>query len=230
MLAQLAKPAKGVSAIWLSHQLEVTYKTAFVWYHKVREAITCEQHTGRLRGQVEIDGAYFGGYVRPKNHRPQQVDRRRLAHRSSKRQCVVVMRERHGRSRAFVCSESEAAALVPEIVEPGSAIFTDEGSQYNRIAARYALKMVNHSERYADGDASTNWAESYFARLRRAELGTHHHIAGRYLRSYANESCWREDRRRCDNQQKFDELLRITSHHPVSRQWKGYWQRRKEVA
>lgn len=227
IIAELVKPAKGASAIWLSHQLEVTYKTAFVWYHKMREAMTTEQHSGKLRGLVEIDGAYFGGHVRPRNHRPKQVDRRRLPHKSSKRKCVVVMRERYGRSRAFVCSESDGASRVPQVVEPGSAIYTDEGPQYNRIAARYVLKMVNHSERYADGDASTNWAESYFSRLRRAEMGTHHHVAGPYLTGYANEACWREDHRRCGTQEKFDDLLRITTNHPVSRQWKGYWQRRK---
>jgi hypothetical protein len=29
----------------------------------------------------------------------------------------------------------------------------------------------------SDDGASTNWAESYFARLRRGEIGHHHHIA-----------------------------------------------------
>jgi hypothetical protein len=37
------------------------------------------------------------------------------------------------------------------------------------------------------------------SRLRRAEIGTHHHIAGPYLASYAAEMDWREDRRRVSN-------------------------------
>ncbi|MEP7221904.1 MAG: IS1595 family transposase [Novosphingobium sp.] len=227
LIAHFVNAAKGLSAVRMSQELEVTYKTAFVWKHKLREAVTTKQHTGKLRGQVEIDGAYFGGHVRPRNKAPKRVDRRRLIHKSSKRQCVVIMRERNGRSRAFVCSESEAANRVPQIVEPGSVIYTDEGPQFNRIAARYVLKMVNHSERYADGDTSSNWAESYFARLRRAEMGTHHHISGPYLLGYANESSWREDRRRYSNEDNYGEILRLTTHHAVSRQWKGYWQRRK---
>ena len=47
---------------------------------------------------------------------------------------------------------------------------------------------------------------------------------------YANESSWREDRRRYTNEENYDQLLNLTTHHPVSRQWKGYWQRRKEAA
>ena len=58
--AQLAKPAKGVSAIWLSHELEITYKTAFVWYHKFREALTVEQHIGKLRGELEYRDQFVG--------------------------------------------------------------------------------------------------------------------------------------------------------------------------
>ncbi len=230
LIAHHVKAVKNISAIRMSVELEVQYKTAFVWCHKLRDVITAHQHTGKLRGEVEIDGGYFGGYIKPKNHQPQRKDRRRLTHKQSKRKCVVIMRERHGRSRAFVCSESDGAHKAQDVIESGSAIYTDDAGEYNRLAARYTLTKVNHSQRYADGDACTNWAESYFARLRRAEMGTHHHMSGKYLLGYANEVSWREDRRRYGGQENYEELLRFASGHPVSRQWKGYWQRRKEAA
>ena len=47
--------------------------------------------------------------------------------------------------------------------------------------------------------ACTNWAESYFSRLRRAEMGQHHHISGKYLLAYAREMAWKEDNRRVAN-------------------------------
>jgi hypothetical protein len=56
-----------------------------------------------------------------------------------------------------------------------------------------------HSVAYKDEDVCTNQAESYFSRLRRAEIRTHHHIAGPYLIAYANEMAWREDNRRVPN-------------------------------
>jgi len=46
------------------------------------------------------------------------------------------------------------------------------------LHARYLTKRINHSLAYADGKTSTNQAESFFSRLRRAEIGIHHHIAG----------------------------------------------------
>jgi hypothetical protein len=42
-------------------------------------------------------------------------------------------------------------------------------------------------------------AEEYFSRLRRAEIGIHHHIVGAHLLRYAQESSWREDNRRVSN-------------------------------
>ena len=50
-----------------------------------------------------------------------------------------------------------------------------------------------------NGEACTNNAESFFSRMRRAEIGTHHSIAGPYLSAYASEMAWREDHRRKSN-------------------------------
>jgi ISXO2-like transposase domain len=38
-------------------------------------------------------------------------------------------------------------------------------------------------------------AESFYSRPRRAEVGTHHHIARSYLAAYAAEMDWWEDNR-----------------------------------
>ena len=61
------------------------------------------------------------------------------------------------------------------------------------------MKRINHQEAYSDDGACTNMAEEYFSRLRRAEIGHHHHIAGDYLLRYAQESPRREDNRRVTN-------------------------------
>src|SRR4051812_49455924 len=50
--------------------LDVQYKTAFVLAHKLREAMTAATKALRIGGDgrtAEIDGAWFGGHVRPQN-------------------------------------------------------------------------------------------------------------------------------------------------------------------
>ena len=68
-------------------------------------------------------------------------------------------------------------------------------------------------------------AESFFSRLRRSEIGVHHHFAGRYLSCYANEMAWRENNRRVSNGAQYLGVTAAALNAPVSRQWKGYWQR-----
>jgi ISXO2-like transposase domain len=65
----------------------------------------------------------------------------------------------------------------------------------------------------------------FFSRLRRAQIGTHHHFNGRYLGAYASEMAWREDNRRISNGELYLMASNAALAHSVSRQWKGYWQR-----
>ena len=91
---------------------------------------------------------------------------------------------------------------------------------------KFLTKRINHEECYSDGEACTNAAESFFSRIRRAEIGVHHKLAGNYLGAYASEMAWREDNRRRSNGAQYLTVVGAALKHPVSRQWKGYWQRR----
>ena len=59
-IAIFVNAAKGVSALQLGRDLDVSYKTAFVLAHKLREAMAADQAAHQPAGEVEIDGAYFG--------------------------------------------------------------------------------------------------------------------------------------------------------------------------
>lgn len=226
-IAIFTNGAKGYSALQLSRDLDCQYKTAFVLAHKLREAMTAALAGDKLAGEVEVDGGYFGGYVKPANMKENRRDRRLVRNQNGKRQVVVIMRERDGRSRPFVAaSEAAGVPVIAANVAEGSTVYADEASVYDALHARFLTKRINHSEAYSDGQACTNMAESFFSRLRRAEVGTHHHIAGRYLNAYACEMAWREDHRRVSNGEQFLAIVGAALDHPVSRQWKGYWQRR----
>jgi hypothetical protein len=74
-------------------------------------------------------------------------------------------------------------------------------------------------------NSSCDQAESYFSRLRRAELGQNHRISGKYLAAYAVEMAWREDTRRRPNGTLHALAAGAALGPPVSRMWKGYWLR-----
>ncbi len=225
-IAIFTNGAKGHSALQLSRDLDCQYKTAFVMTHKLREAMAKARDDEKLSGEVEVDGAYFGGYVKPANEKENRRDRRLSENQSGKRQVVVVMRERGGRTLPFVAkAEREGVALVAANVEAGTVVHADEASHWDLLTAKFATKRINHSEAYSLDGACTNWAESFFSRIRRAEAGIHHKIAGKYLSAYAREMAWREDFRRTSNGSQFVMIVDAAMAAPVSRQWKGYWQR-----
>lgn len=218
--------AKGVSALQVSRDLDVQYKTAFVLSHKLREAMALEDAGQILTGEVEVDGAYFGGHIRPANRKTERRDRRLAIYQTGKRQVVVVGRERGGDSITFVAkTEAKGGEMVTARIHHMSTVHADEASHWDELHAKFETFRINHQRAYSDGIACTNQAESFFSRLRRMEIGTHHHIAGPYLASYAAEASWREDNRRVCNGNQTAIVGMAAMASGVSRRWAGYWQR-----
>jgi hypothetical protein len=87
------------------------------------------------------------------------------------------------------------------------------------------MKRINHLKAYSLDGACTNGAELFFSRLRRAEIGHHHHVAGQYLVRYAQEAAWREDNRRMPNGDQVNRVAELALKRGASVDFTGYWQR-----
>lgn len=223
----IVNAAKGLSMVQLSRDLDCQYKTAFVLAHKLREAMAQEVHTGeKLAGHVEVDGAYFGGHIRPANHKANRIDRRLKKHQTGTRRVVVAFRERLGRTLPLVClNEADGVELAQKHVDRLSILSADEASHWDLLHAGWPIDRVNHSAVYSDHGKHTNWVESYFSRLRRMVVGQHHRASHTYLHQYATHAAWLEDNRRESNGALALRLVANSMDAPVSRGWKGYWQR-----
>uniref|UniRef100_B0SXP6 Putative transposase n=1 Tax=Caulobacter sp. (strain K31) TaxID=366602 RepID=B0SXP6_CAUSK len=242
-IALFVNGANGHAALRMGRDLNVSYKTAFVLLHKLREVMGSLKPKEMLTGQVEIDGVWVGGHVKGPNLKIEQKERRRKKaggepeyppKNEAKRFSVVTMRERRegGRSLSFVFkSESQGVKSVLENVDPAAEVITDGGPHWGQLVLRYAnTSQVNHSIGHVIDGVHINGVEGFNSRIRRGERGVHHHIAGRYLQFYADEFAWRDDHRRVSNGQQFQMVLAAAARHPVSGEWKGFWQRRKAGA
>ena len=228
-VAIFCNEVKGKSMLAISRDLGLSYKTAFVLCHKMREAMA-EEMKGRTIGddhpEASVDGAYFGGHVRPANLKENRRDRRLWKNQSGKRKVVVVIRENGGETLPGVFkTEGSAMAWIKAKVAKGTTLHADEAGSWDGLQTRFAMKRINHQEAYSFEGACTNWAESYFARLRRAEAGHHHHIAGPYLLRYAQEAAWREDNRRVTNGDQVRRVAGLALSRKPSVDFSGYWQR-----
>ena len=200
-IAIFCNEVKGKSALAMSRDLGLSYKSAFVLLHKLREAMAAE-----LKGRVSAararlpksTGGYFGGYVKPANlaeKRKRSTLRRSTSPASAKRSssfanaAAIQSRPCSARKAKPSISSSRGSPRAPSSMRMKSP-------NWNELHSRFEMKRINHEEAYSLDGACTNWAEEFFSRMRRAEIGHHHHIAGAYLLRYAQEASWREDHRR----------------------------------
>lgn len=228
-IAIFCNEVKGKSALALSRDLSVSYKCAFVLLHKLREAMAAELKGRMIGGEgkvAEVDSGYFGGYVKPANLAERRRDRRLLENQTGKRKAVIVIRERDGSTLPAVFrTEGQALNFIRSRIAKGTVVNADESPNWNELHSRFEMKRINHEEAYSLDGACTNWAEEFFSRMRRAEIGHHHHIAGAYLLRYAQEASWCEDNRRVPNGDQVSRVAGLALANKPSVDFTGYWQR-----
>jgi transposase-like protein len=232
-IAIFINEVKGKSMLALSRDLGTSYKAAFVLAHKIREALASEVRAGEPLGgdgkRAEVDGGYFGGYVKPANRRENRRDRRLAVNQSGKRRVVVIIRERGPEGKALpgvFRNEADAVEFIRKNLAPQTRLYADEAASWNDLHSKYELERINHQDAYSlPGGVYTNNAESFFSRMRRAEIGHHHHVAGPYLIRFAQEAAWRENNRRVSNGKQVDQVVTLAMRHKPSVDFAGYWQR-----
>lgn len=228
-IALFVNGANGHAALRLSRDINVSYKTAFVLAHKIRTLMGDVQSQNALTGAVEVDGIYFGGYVREHNMKIERKDRRKRY--NEKRRVIVTLRERRvgGRSRAVVVKqERDAVGAILDTVHHSAELLTDEGTSWGKLFLPFdEHKTVNHSKGHMIHGVHINGVEGQNARIRRAETGVYLQINSRHAQAYADELSWRDDHRRVSNGQQFRLVLTQAG---LLRQraawWKGYWRKR----
>ncbi len=243
-IAIFTNAVKGISALQLSRDLDVQYKTAFVLAHKIRESLMEHRDVSALVGEIHVDGAYVNGHIRPKNKKSERIDRRLAKHQKPGKRCVFVMRQKCAeiaegkmvgahRTLTFVLkneNQADVIRLADAFVTAGSTICADEANAYDPLHAKFDTRRVNHQNEYrADDGTTNNLAESYFSRFRRMQYGQVHKFGNLYLDNYANEAAYREDTRRWANGDIFQDIGRKCAKTRTSRDWCGYWQGNKRV-
>lgn len=240
-IAIYTNAVKGISALQLSRDLGVQYKTAFVLAHKIRESLMEHRDETQLSGEIHMDGCYVNGTIRPKNKKSERIDRRLAIHQKPSKRCVFVIRQRSeehaagaNKTLTFVIkaeNQKDVGNLANAFVKKGSVICADESNAYDMLHAKYETRRVNHSVEYrADDGTTNNLAESYLSRFRRMQYGQTHKFGNLYLANYANEAAYREDTRRWANGEIFRDIVTKCARTVTNRNWCGYWQGNKRQA
>lgn len=173
---------KGVSALEIKRQCQISYKSALFLMNRIRFAMAPDANAPKLTGIVECDETYIGP------HRPRYKGTSKKGRGTSK-QPVFVAVERDGQLRRSVIADVTMATIgqaVREEVDRRAHLMTDEYTSYTRVGPEYAQHSVicHSTKQYARGPVHTNTAESTHALVKRGIVGIYHNISREDLHRY----------------------------------------------
>jgi hypothetical protein len=183
--------------------LGVTQKTAWFMLHRIRTAMQDEANGGKIGGDgqiVEIDETFIGGKAR-NMHADRRAAKKSDINGSFPKSVVIGALERGGKIRATVASDRKKKTIAPfvkENVEQGSEIHSDEHAYAWKMDDDFTHKIVNHLERYVDGNVYTNGIENFWALLKllkRQITGTYVSVEPFHLFRYVDEEAFRYNNR-----------------------------------
>jgi transposase-like protein len=204
----LASNRNGISSCELGRALGVTQKTAWFILHRVRLAMqdgTFEQ----LSGEVEADETFVGPKARSILR---YGDKSKKSRGPTYRKTVVMgIRERGGKVRAMVVPDTKRQTLLPKVFEsvvPGSTVYTDAHHAYQGLRNRYVHQVINHAEKYVEGQVHTNSIENFWSVLKRTIGGTYIAPRPKHLDRYLDEQIFRFNERENTDGPRFSKAVK----------------------
>jgi transposase-like protein len=203
----IANAKNGISSCEIHRALGVTQKSAWFLLHRIRLAMqngTFEKFTG----QVEVDETYIGGLAR-NMHRDK---RGKLGGTGgSGKVAVMGLLERNGKVRAKVLGDTKQHTLQSEVrehVESGAELFTDAHRSYFGLKADYVHQVIDHAEKYVDGQIHTNGIENFWSLLKRGIKGTYVSVEPFHLFRYLDEQTFRFNTRKGKDADRFIQTVK----------------------
>jgi transposase-like protein len=115
--------------------------------------------------------------------------------------------ERRGEVRAVVVPDTKRKSLHGEVtkhVEAGSTVYSDALRSYRTLDEEYNHNVINHAEKYVDGQIHTNGIENFWSLLKRTIGGTYVSVEPFHLFRYLDEQTFRFNNRKANDAYRFD--------------------------
>lgn len=93
-------------------------------------------------------------------------------------------------------------------VEQGSELFTDGWKGYSGLHANYIHQVIDHAEKYVDGQIHTNGIENFWSLLKRGIKGTYVSVEPFHLFRYLDEQAFRFNARKGKDADRFIETVK----------------------
>lgn len=198
----IANAKNGISSLELHRSLGVTQKSAWFLLHRIRKSMQ-NGSMGKLSGHVEVDETFIGGKARfmHKSRRVKVGDTGFVG-----KIAVMGLLERHGEVRCQIVPNTRRKSLRPiinEHIEAGANVYSDNLPSYRNLNDEYIHKVIDHAEKYVDGQIHTNGIENFWSLLKRSIKGTYVSVEPFHLFRYLDEQTFRFNTRKGTDADRF---------------------------
>lgn len=206
---RMATSKKGVSALEVKRQCQISYKAALFLLNRLRFAMAPDQATmPPLSGIVEVDETFVGG--KPRNN-VYSIGKRKVRTKTP----VFVAVQREGGIRRSVVARVTAKNLKEEmlqVIHPTAHLMSDENPSYQKIGKEFAShQTVEHGAmEYVRGNVHTNTVESSHAIVKRGIMGIYHNVSREYLHRYLWQFDFVWNHRQLNDGQRVAKLVAAT--------------------
>jgi transposase-like protein len=103
--------------------------------------------------------------------------------------------------------KGEIQHRVRKHVAPGAELHTDSLASYDGMS-EYEHKVIDHAEKYVDGNVHTNKMENFWSLLKRSIRGTYVSVEPFHLFRYLDEQAYRFNNRKLTDAERFDTAVK----------------------
>jgi len=214
---QITNCKNGISSYELARALGVTQKTGWFMNHRIRLAMQGDDGgtLGMDGAEIEVDETYIGGKARNMHPRKKRAIGAGRGGAFAGKVAVMGLLERKtdkraSRIRTRVVPNVRKHHLVGEVekhVQDGATVYTDALMSYRNLGLYYEHKVIDHAEKYVDGQVHTNGCENYWSLLKRAIKGTYVSVEPFHLFRYLDEQAFRFNERTLTDAERFVSTL-----------------------
>ena len=123
---------------------------------------------------------------------------------------VMGLLERHGdkgsQIRLAQIPNNKRRHLMPHVtalVEKGATVHTDSLPSYISLQTDYTHNVIDHTEKYVEGQVHTNGCENFWSLLKRTIKGTYVSVEPFHLFRYLDEQAFRFNERKSNDATRF---------------------------
>jgi transposase-like protein len=183
---------RGVSAVRLQQELEVSYPAAWLMLHKIRKAMGDRDAWYQLSGIVEMDETYLGSSKRD-GKRGRGTEKTVIQ--------VGLSKDEQGYPEYIqmeVIENIQAETLrdfAVRTIKAGSTIYSDAYRSYHKAFSETSYDHRGKKTAIKENPEHLRWVHRMVGNAKTGIMGTYHGLGPKHVQRYLNEFCFRTNRR-----------------------------------